>query len=98
MNGSRTELVGAKSLAGSSSDRADADAVQITTIRPSRGWVGVNLAELWRHRELLYFLVWRDIKVRYKQTALGAGWAIVQPLFTMLVFSVFFGRLAQNAI
>ena len=52
-------------------------------------------AELWEYRELLYFLVWRDIKVRYKQTALGAAWAIIQPLFTMLVFSLFFGRLAK---
>ena len=95
MNGSRTELVGAKSLAGPSGERADAAAVQITTIRPSRGWVGVNLAELWRHRELLYFLVWRDIKVRYKQTVLGAAWAILQPLLTMLIFSLFFGRLAR---
>ncbi len=68
----------------------------IPTIRiePSRGWVAVQLGELWAYRELLYFLAWRDVKVRYKQTALGAAWAILQPLFTMLVFSVFFGRLA----
>lgn len=63
-------------------------------IEPSRGWVAVKLGELWEYRELLYFLVWRDLKVRYKQTVLGAAWAIVQPVFTMLVFSVFFGRLA----
>jgi lipopolysaccharide transport system permease protein len=55
----------------------------------------LNLKDVWEYRELLYFLVWRDIKVRYKQTALGAAWAIIQPLFTMLVFSVFFGRLAK---
>ncbi len=66
----------------------------VTYIRPSRGWVSVNLREIWQYRELLYFLVWRDIKVRYKQTALGAAWAIIQPFFTMVVFSIFFGRLA----
>lgn len=64
-------------------------------IRPSRGWVPLKLADLWEFRELLYFLVWRDIKVRYKQTVLGAAWAIIQPFFTMVVFSVFFGRLAK---
>src|SRR5919205_1012299 len=64
-------------------------------IQPSRGWVSLQLKELWEYRELLYFLIWRDIKVRYKQTLLGAGWAIIQPLFTMLVFSLFFGRLAK---
>ncbi|MEO6457180.1 MAG: ABC transporter permease [Chloroflexia bacterium] len=64
-------------------------------IKPSRGWVSLNLHELWEYRELLYFLVWRDIKVRYKQTALGAAWAIIQPFFTMVVFTLFFGRLAK---
>jgi lipopolysaccharide transport system permease protein len=64
-------------------------------IEPSRGWVSLKLRELWEYRELLYFLTWRDIKVRYKQTALGAAWAIIQPFFTMLVFSLFFGRLAK---
>src|SRR4051812_25718441 len=64
-------------------------------IRPASGWVPLRVRELWDHRELLYFLVWRDIKVRYKQTALGAAWAILQPVATMLVFSVFFGRLAR---
>jgi lipopolysaccharide transport system permease protein len=63
-------------------------------IRPSRGWSALNLADLWHYRELIYFLTWRDIKVRYKQTALGAAWAIIQPFFTMVVFSIFFGRLA----
>ena len=67
----------------------------ITYIRPSEGWVSLKLDELWEYRELLYFLCWRDIKVRYKQTALGAAWAIIQPFFTMVVFSLFFGRLAQ---
>ena len=64
-------------------------------IEPSRGWVPLNLKELWEYRELLYFLCWRDIKVRYKQTVLGAAWAILQPFLTMLVFTLFFGRLAQ---
>jgi lipopolysaccharide transport system permease protein len=63
-------------------------------IKPSNGWVSLNLNDLWEYRELLYFLSWRDIKVRYKQTALGAAWAIIQPFFTMVVFSLFFGKLA----
>jgi lipopolysaccharide transport system permease protein len=66
----------------------------VTVIRPSRGWARVDLRELWSYRELLYFLVWRDIKVRYKQTVLGVAWAILQPVATMVVFSLFFGRLA----
>ena len=64
-------------------------------IEPSLGGVALKLGELWEYRELLYFLTWREIKVRYKQTALGAAWAIIQPLFTMFVFSLFFGRLAK---
>jgi lipopolysaccharide transport system permease protein len=64
-------------------------------ISPSKGWVSLRLDELWQYRELLYFLTWRDIKVRYKQTTLGATWAIIQPFFTMVVFSLFFGRLAR---
>lgn len=64
-------------------------------IEPIRGWASLKLKELWEYRELLYFLVWRDIKVRYKQAALGAAWAILQPLLTMLIFSLFFGRLAK---
>jgi len=66
-----------------------------TVIKPSRGWVPLRLRDLWEYRELLYFLTWRDIKVRYKQTVLGATWAIIQPVFTMVVFSLFFGRLAK---
>lgn len=65
------------------------------TIEPKKGWVSVDLKDLWHYRELLVFLAWRDIKVRYKQTALGAAWAVIQPLFTMLVFTLFFGRLAK---
>jgi lipopolysaccharide transport system permease protein len=64
-------------------------------IKPSKGWTSLGLRELWEYRELLYFFTWRDIKVRYKQTVLGAAWAIIQPFFTMVVFSLFFGRLAQ---
>ena len=67
----------------------------VTVIRPSRGWISLNLRDLWEYRELLYFLTWRDIKVRYKQTVLGAAWAIIQPFLTMIVFSLFFGRLAK---
>lgn len=63
-------------------------------IEPPRGWVGVNWGELWRYRELLYFLVWRDLKVRYKQTVLGVAWAVLQPTFQMVVFTIIFGRLA----
>jgi lipopolysaccharide transport system permease protein len=66
----------------------------VTIIEPARG-LSLRLSELWKYRELLYFLAWRDIKVRYKQTALGAGWAILQPIATMAVFSIFFGRLAR---
>ena len=62
-------------------------------IRPVSGWMPLNLRELWEYRELLYFLVWRDLKVRYKQTALGVAWVVLQPLFLMLVFTLFFGRL-----
>lgn len=64
-------------------------------IEPPRGWIALKLADVWEYRELLYFLVWRDIKVRYKQTALGAAWSIIQPFFTMVVFSLFFGKLAK---
>lgn len=69
-------------------------ALPVIVIEPSRGWVSLQLKELWAYRELLYFLTWRDIKVRYKQTVLGAAWAIIQPFLTMVVFSLFFGRLA----
>ena len=64
-------------------------------LSPSSGWTSLKLNELWEYRELVYFLTWRDIKVRYKQTVLGAGWAIIQPFMTMVVFSLFFGSLAK---
>ncbi|MCI0559447.1 MAG: ABC transporter permease, partial [Nitrososphaera sp.] len=66
----------------------------LITICPSPKWAALNLHDLWEYRELLYFLTWRDIKVRYKQTILGAAWAIIQPLSTMLIFTLFFGKLA----
>ena len=64
-------------------------------ITPPKKWIPVNLRELWNYRELLYSFTWRDVKIRYKQTALGFLWAIIQPLFMMLIFTVFFGRLAK---
>ena len=66
----------------------------ITYIRPSKGWVSFDFREHWAYRDLIYFFIWRDLKVRYKQTILGAAWAIIQPVFTMVIFSLFFGRLA----
>ncbi len=67
----------------------------VTIVRPSSGWTPIDFREIWAYRELLYFFVWRDIKVRYKQTLLGAAWAILQPLLTMVVFTLFFGRMAN---
>ncbi len=71
------------------------DSLPVTTIRATNSWLSLNWRELWKYREVLYFLVWRDIKVRYKQTAIGAAWAILQPAATTLVFALFFGRVAQ---
>lgn len=73
--------------------RATSD-VPLLRIEPRRGWISLGVAELWEYRELFYFLTWRDIKVRYKQTVLGASWAVIQPVVMMVIFSVFFGRLA----
>jgi lipopolysaccharide transport system permease protein len=70
------------------------DSSPLTVIKPDVGWQAIEWGELWRYRELLYFLIWRDVKVRYKQTVLGAAWAILQPALLMVVFTVFFGRLA----
>ncbi len=67
----------------------------VTVISPSRGWLPLDLGELWAHRELLYFLVWREVKVRYKQTAFGFAWAVAQPLLMMIIFTLFFGILAR---
>lgn len=67
----------------------------LVVIEASRAWVPINFPDLWAYRELLYFLVWRDVRVRYKQTVLGAAWAILQPLITMIIFTYFFGKLAR---
>jgi lipopolysaccharide transport system permease protein len=73
---------------------AAAPAAEVVRIRPGSGWRALDLRELWRYRELLWFLALRDVKLRYKQTALGVAWAVIQPLFSMAVFSLFFGKLA----
>jgi len=78
---------------GTGNELTDAAPVSVVEIRPSRGWVPINLHELWAYRELLYFLTWRDIKVRYKQTILGFAWAILQPFTMMIVFTLLFGNL-----
>ncbi|UCE54617.1 MAG: ABC transporter permease [Desulfobacterales bacterium] len=70
-------------------------AQNLIIIEPKKGWTTIDLKEIWKYRELLYFLTKRDIKVRYKQTVLGGLWAIIQPVFTMVVFTLFFGRLAK---
>ena len=67
-------------------------------IRPSKGWRWLDLRELWAYRELIYFLTWRDIKVRYKQTAIGVAWAVLQPLAMMGVFTLFFGQMARSRL
>jgi lipopolysaccharide transport system permease protein len=67
----------------------------LIAIEAGRGWAGLDLRDLWLHRDLFFFLIWRDVKVRYKQTVLGAAWAIIQPFLTMVVFTLFFGRLAK---
>lgn len=69
--------------------------IPVTIIEPKKGWIKLDLGELLHYQELLYFLTWRDIKVRYKQTVLGAAWAILQPFMSMVVFTLFFGRLAK---
>jgi homopolymeric O-antigen transport system permease protein len=71
------------------------NAPPVTIIEPSRGWLSLNLREIWAYHELLYFLIWRDVKVRYKQTAIGAIWVILQPLLTMVVFTLVFNRIAN---
>ena len=80
--------------AGGDGSAPEAD-LPVTVIRPRRGWQAIDFAELWSYRELLYYLTWRDVKVRYKQTVMGAAWAILQPLMTMVVFSVVFGKFAK---
>jgi lipopolysaccharide transport system permease protein len=82
-------------MIATSTQKTQSPELPITRIEPSKGWVSLKLRDLWEYRELLYFLVWRDVKVRYKQTVLGAAWAIIQPFFTMVVFTIFFGKMAK---
>lgn len=89
----QTALLEPEAAAGTT-PAAAAAAPPHVVIRPTPGWVALNLRDVWAYKELLYFLTWRDIKVRYKQTILGAAWAIIQPLMMTLVFTLFFGRLA----
>ena len=77
------------------SRKVSAEAPPVFTIRATKGWRFLDFRELWAYRELVYFLTWRDIKVRYKQTAIGVAWAVLQPLALMVVFTLFFGRLAE---
>ena len=79
----------------STTDAAVDSDVRVIEIEPSRGWEALDLRGVWEYRELVWFLIWRDIKVRYKQASLGIAWAIIQPVMTMLVFTLIFGRLAQ---
>src|SRR5450759_825915 len=81
-------------LAGATETGGEA---QVTVVAARRGWVSLNLRELWAYRELAYFFVWRDLKVRYKQTAFGALWAVIQPFMLMVVFSLFLGRISGIA-
>jgi lipopolysaccharide transport system permease protein len=85
----------ASSLVASPTDPALSPKKNFYRITPPGGLLDLNLGEVWSYKELLYFLVWRDIKIRYKQTAIGAAWAIIQPFMTMVIFSLFFGRLAR---
>ena len=73
---------------------AQPEAQPLLVLRPGSGWASLGLRDVWAHRELLYFLTWRDVKIRYKQTALGVLWAVIQPLFPMIIFTLFFGKLA----
>ncbi len=74
---------------------AGSDRPPLVRIRPSKGLVSIDFHELWSYRELLYFLAWRDIKIRYKQTVMGISWAVIQPFFSMVVFTIFFGKMAK---
>src|SRR5579862_4355726 len=90
-----TERTQDKSTAVPGPDSRQSESLPVLRIEASSGWVSLGLRELWDYRELIYFFIWRDIKVRYKQTILGGAWAILQPLLTMVLFSLFFGRLAK---
>lgn len=73
----------------------DAYSTPTYKIQPTKGWVKINFKEMWSYRELLYFLTWKEVKVRYQQTVMGLAWAIMQPAFSMIIFTIFFGRLAK---
>lgn len=90
-----TQTPGVQDGRGALAADARGGEVPVTVIAPTRGWAALNLGELWRFRELVYFLTWRNIKVRYKQTAIGAAWALLQPILTMLVFTLLFSRIAH---
>ncbi len=95
VNGMKEEINGATSEAEEDSSAADMaeNSFRAERIQPSKGWASLRLGDIWHYRELLYFLVWRDVKVRYKQTIIGGAWAILQPFIAMVIFSIFFGRL-----
>ncbi|NLN70120.1 MAG: ABC transporter permease [Chloroflexi bacterium] len=76
--------------------RENKDQTPVIFLRPAKGWLGLDLRELWRYRELIFFLTWRDIKVRYKQAILGVSWALLQPLLTVLIFTMIFGILLKT--
>jgi lipopolysaccharide transport system permease protein len=92
---SNVDAPASQSVPVSQADMVTGDDQRLTLIVPAKGWQLINVKELWRYRELLYFLTWRDVKVRYKQTLLGAAWAILQPVMMMIIFTIFFGRLAK---
>jgi len=85
----------AKPLASETTSGAQVESNQQIIIQPRKGWLAVNWKEIWKYRELLFFLTWRDVKVRYKQTVIGIGWAFIQPFLQMLIFSVIFGRIVK---
>jgi lipopolysaccharide transport system permease protein len=80
---------------GALDDRESVPQTPVVTIKAGRSWRSLDFADLWMHRDLFYFLIWRDVKVRYKQTLLGVAWAVLQPLLTMIIFTLLFGRLAH---
>jgi len=95
VNNIKGQPIGVATIPGKDSTAIAPADLPRTRIEPAKGWAWPKLRELWEYRELLFFFAWRDIKVRYKQTVMGALWAIIQPLFTMVIFSLFFGRLAS---
>jgi len=94
-NIAESAAVGGSAVSPSPADAPALPENPVLVIKSGRRWMGLELGDLWRHRDLFFFLAWRDVKVRYKQTALGVAWAILQPLLTMVVFTFFFGRLAK---